>query len=79
MQKSRFLLPLLLALSLFAGLAQAQFGVCNPPCLSCMANSTTMCQTCVFNYKLSGNFCVPLTCEVLYCQNCWPDSTMMCI
>ena len=69
MRKGNFLAIILMVL-LLAGFSQAQFGVCDPPCRSCKSGSSTMCETCIFSYQISGDYCVPTECQVLYCQNC---------
>lgn len=52
--------------------AQAQPTICLSPCRSCQTNSSTICTSCATSFVLAGNYCVPATCQILYCQTCGP-------
>ena len=72
-------ISLLIASALLLAVAQAQFGVCDPPCMICDTGSTANCTSCIQGYSLNGSFCLPTNCQVNYCQKCHMNDSFMCM
>lgn len=71
-------LPLILAILLVCASAQL-LPTCLEPCLTCAPGNSTTCLTCIIGFTLQGNYCVPFTCQVLYCNACSsPNTCLQC-
>ena len=51
---------------------------CLSPCQSCQFGSGNKCSTCISGFIISGDYCAPLNCSILYCQACADYSSLIC-
>lgn len=44
--------------------------ICMAPCWECQNATFNQCTSCIVSYTLLNNYCVPTSCQVLYCSYC---------